>query len=142
MSNDKDKKEKDDKGAVVSSTGKTKLEGQIDGVIKWFSQERLRFIHALGVDYYVHVTDIQGTSLPSNGDTVTFTAAQGDKGLKAERVNILKRANAPSGFSSNSITSHIVKAHFTIWGFKALVGLVGALLFRLYSADYILFYEQ
>jgi CspA family cold shock protein len=59
-----------------------------DGTVKFFNRlKNFGFIHGEdGNDYFVHVSGLKpGVSL-NEGDKVTFTIVQGDKGPKAEEV--------------------------------------------------------
>jgi|GEM_PF-589106 len=120
------------KSASKESVVSKGVSGMKSGIVKWFSKEKgYGFITADDTDYYVHVKDIKGTTLPMNGDTVSFAVTESDKGLKAERVSITKSGSASGGLFGNDIAGNIVKAHFRIWGFKVLIGLIGAVLFGL-----------
>jgi cold shock CspA family protein len=64
------------------------------GTVKWFSSEKgYGFITSeSGEDHYFNVQSVEGTSLPSNGDSVSFESKPGNKGLKAVNVSITERA--------------------------------------------------
>ena len=60
-----------------------------EGTVKFYNRmKRFGFIHGEdGNDYFVHETGLKpGVSL-NEGDKVTFTIVQGDKGPKAEEVD-------------------------------------------------------
>jgi len=64
------------------------VKNMTEGTVKFYNRvKRFGFIHGDdGNDYFVHETGIKaGTSL-NEGDKVTFTVGQGDKGPKAENV--------------------------------------------------------
>lgn len=74
----------------------------MEGKVKFFNRKKgFGFIHGDdGNDYFVHFSAIpKGTFLHDN-DTVSFEGGQGDRGLKADKVQLLSSA-APqeSGYS-------------------------------------------
>jgi CspA family cold shock protein len=64
------------------------------GKVKWFDNRKgIGFISQdSGPDVFVHYSSIQGTGFKTlnEGDPVIFEAVEGEKGLKAEKV---QRAN-------------------------------------------------
>jgi cold shock CspA family protein/DNA-directed RNA polymerase subunit RPC12/RpoP len=62
----------------------------VQGKVKWFSSEKgYGFITVDNdEDFYFHVSNICGSSLPNNGDLVSFEPKTGKKGLKAQNVVI------------------------------------------------------
>lgn len=70
----------------------------MQGTVKWFSSEKgYGFITPeSGEDHYFNVRSINGASLPSNGDTVTFDPKPGKKGPRASNVIITVKATAQS----------------------------------------------
>ena len=77
----------------------------MEGTVKFFNRKKgFGFISGEdGQDYFVHFTGLtQGTFLRDN-DKVSFETAQGERGLKAQKVVLLEKASdrgdAPSGKS-------------------------------------------
>lgn len=75
----------------------------MEGTVKFFNRKKgFGFISGEdGQDYFVHFTGLtQGTFLRDN-DKVSFETAQGERGLKAQKVVLLEkassRADAPAG---------------------------------------------
>lgn len=66
----------------------------MQGTVKWFSSDKgYGFITPEGgEDHYFNVQDINGASLPSNGDLVKFESKSGKKGLRAVNVTITEKA--------------------------------------------------
>lgn len=64
----------------------------MDGVVKWFSEEKgYGFItDKNNKDYYFHVSDIKGASLPKNGQDVYFDSETTQKGYKAKNIVLTK----------------------------------------------------
>ena len=64
------------------------------GTVKWFSSDKgYGFITSQeNEDHFFNVQNIQGASLPNNGDSVQFKSTVGDKGAKATNVVIVKKA--------------------------------------------------
>jgi len=64
-----------------------------NGQVKWFSSEKgYGFIVGEdGEDRYFNIKDLKGVDLPQNGDKVTFTSANGKKGLKAINISITNK---------------------------------------------------
>lgn len=71
----------------------------MQGTVKWFSQEKgFGFITPeSGSDHYFNVQSVNGASLPSNGDKVSFDSKPGNKGPRAFNISIISKA-----VSSNS----------------------------------------
>ena len=71
----------------------------MQGTVKWFSQEKgFGFITPeSGGDHYFNVQSVNGASLPSNGDKVSFDSKPGNKGPRAFNITIISKA-----VSSNS----------------------------------------
>lgn len=68
----------------------------VKGTVKWFSRDKgYGFITSQDDghegDLYFHVKDIQGATLPNNGDSVEFDVVTAQKGSKAVRVVIVQR---------------------------------------------------
>ncbi len=75
----------------------------MEGVVKFFNRKKgFGFISGSdGKDYFVHFTAVaQGTFLRDN-DKVSFDAAEGERGSKAENVKLLEKASDRSGSASN-----------------------------------------
>ena len=85
---------------VVEIGGISKMEG----TVKFFNRKKgFGFISGEdGKDYFVHFTALPRGAFLHDNDKVSFNAVEGDRGLKAENVQILQKA-APSerGNSSN-----------------------------------------
>jgi len=61
----------------------------MQGMVKWFGIKKgYGFIEAQGVDYFVHIKDIQENSQLDKGDKVSFEAEKAPKGFKA--INVRK----------------------------------------------------
>jgi len=76
----------------------------MEGTVKFFSRKKgFGFISgADGKDYFVHFTALpQGTFLRDN-DKVSFEAVEGDRGLKADKVQLLQKASEMEGSSESS----------------------------------------
>ncbi|AUS68105.1 cold-shock protein [Escherichia albertii] len=60
----------------------------MDGVIKWFSEEKgYGFItDKNNKDYYFHVSDIKGALLPERGNNVHFEIETSPKGERARKI--------------------------------------------------------
>ena len=69
----------------------------MEGTVKFFNQDKnFGFIAADdGKDYYVHVSGLkEGVSI-KEGDKVSFKVVEGDKGPKAEEVEMAGEAEKP-----------------------------------------------
>ncbi len=64
----------------------------MDGVVKWFSEEKgYGFItDKNNKDYYFHVSDVKGASLPENGQDVYFDSEMTQKGYRAKNIVLTK----------------------------------------------------
>ncbi|EBW7768948.1 cold shock domain-containing protein, partial [Salmonella enterica subsp. enterica serovar Louisiana] len=64
----------------------------MDGVVKWFSEEKgYGFItDKNNKDYYFHVSDVKGASLPENGQDVYFDSETTQKGYRAKNIVLTK----------------------------------------------------
>lgn len=67
----------------------------MDGIVKWFSEEKgYGFItDKYNNDYYFHVSDVKGASLPEKTQSVNFDAETTLKGRRAKNI-ILTKSNA------------------------------------------------
>ncbi|OYT54452.1 MAG: DNA-binding protein [Candidatus Altiarchaeales archaeon ex4484_2] len=63
----------------------------VDGTIKFFNDvKNYGFIEGDdGNDYFVHRSDIVGEASLAEGDRVSFTPVEGDRGPKADKVEKL-----------------------------------------------------
>jgi cold shock CspA family protein len=68
----------------------------MQGTVKWYSSEKgYGFVTSdKGEDHYFNVKDINGATLPSNGDSVQFDSKPSDKCPRAFNLKII--AKAPS----------------------------------------------
>ena len=76
----------------------------MEGTVKFFNRKKgFGFISGEdGKDYFVHFTALpQGTFLRDN-DKVSFEAVEGDRGLKADKVQLLQKASEMEGSSESS----------------------------------------
>lgn len=83
----------------------------MQGRVKWFSEEKgYGYIVADdGKEHYFNIRDIQGTSLPRNGDAVTFASGQGTKGPRASSVVI--DTNSQSNTGSRNTDERVTCPH-------------------------------
>ena len=75
-----------------------------EGTVKFFNAEKqFGFINGDdGKSYYFHATQVeQGTRL-TDGDKVSFTAVQGERGPKAEHVKKIAKAKEPESEESEA----------------------------------------
>jgi CspA family cold shock protein len=98
----------------------------MNGTVKWFNKEKgFGFICVSGHDdYFFHVSHIQGSQLPDNGDSVTFLPELGKKGkLVATKVTIIQKAIRESG------TPYYGKPRYeNVYGTQAGRGTVGGVI--------------
>lgn len=76
-------------------------EKKMEGTVKFFNRQKgFGFISGNdGKDYFVHFTALpQGVTLRDN-DRVSFEPAEGERGLKAESVQLLEKASERDGSS-------------------------------------------
>lgn len=74
----------------------------MEGKVKFFNTKKgFGFIHGDDEkDYFVHISAVpRGVFLREN-DSVTFDAAEGDRGLKAENVQLVGGSSAGAGSSA------------------------------------------
>lgn len=72
----------------------------VNGTVKWFNKEKgFGFICVSDHDdYFFHVSQVQGSQLPDNGDSVTFFPGLGKNGKpSATKVTITQKAIRESG---------------------------------------------
>ena len=70
-------------------------EEKMEGTVKFFNRKKgFGFVHGDDEqDYFVHFTNVaKGTFLRDN-DRVSFDSAEGDRGLKAENVQLLQKGS-------------------------------------------------
>jgi len=73
----------------------------MEGTVKFFNRKKgFGFISGQdGKDYFVHFTGLsQGTFIRDN-DVVSFEAEEGERGLKATNVKLLRKASEMGGDS-------------------------------------------
>ncbi len=74
----------------------------MEGTVKFFNRSKgFGFINGDdGKDYFVHVSALpQGVFLRDN-DRVSFNPSEGDRGLKAQDVQLLEKGSDRGGFSA------------------------------------------
>ncbi|MBI4983034.1 cold shock domain-containing protein [Candidatus Woesearchaeota archaeon] len=77
----------------------------MQGTVKFFNRKKgFGFISGEdGKDYFVHFTGLAKGTFIRDNDIVSFDSAEGDRGLKAENVQLVKKASesgaAPQGES-------------------------------------------
>lgn len=73
--------------------GLINMTDKVNGTVKWFNEGKgFGFIESDGTDYFVHFSAIQGTGFKTltEGESVRFKAAQGQKGPQAEEVEVVE----------------------------------------------------
>jgi len=67
----------------------------MEGIVKFFNQKKgFGFISGDdGKDYFVHFTALPKGTFLRDGDKVSFNSAEGDRGLKAENVQLLEKGS-------------------------------------------------
>jgi CspA family cold shock protein len=76
----------------------------MQGTVKFFNRKKgFGFISGEdGKDYFVHFSGLaQGTFIRDN-DIVSFDGTEGDRGLKAENVQLIKKGSEIAGGESGS----------------------------------------
>ena len=76
----------------------------MEGTVKFFNRKKgFGFISGEdGKDYFVHFTALPRGAYLHDNDKVSFNGVEGDRGLKAENVQILQKAAPAEGEASNS----------------------------------------
>ncbi|MFA6461181.1 MAG: cold shock domain-containing protein [Candidatus Woesearchaeota archaeon] len=81
----------------------------MQGTVKFFNRKKgFGFISGEdGKDYFVHFTSLAKGTFIRDNDVVSFDTGEGERGLKAENVQLIKKASemegaAPQGESENS----------------------------------------
>ena len=78
----------------------------MEGTVKFFNRKKgFGFVSGQdGKDYFVHFTGLsQGTFIRDN-DVVSFDAEEGERGLKATNVKLLKKASELGGSEGSEST--------------------------------------
>ena len=66
----------------------------MEGKVKFFNiSKNYGFIDDGGMDYFFHVTDVQGSKFLEAGDIVSFESQQDPKGLRAQSIQLIKRGD-------------------------------------------------
>lgn len=67
----------------------------MEGTVKFFNRKKgFGFISGEdGKDYFVHFTALAKGTFIRDNDIVSFDTAEGDRGLKAENVQLVKKAS-------------------------------------------------
>ena len=66
----------------------------MEGKVKFFNiSKNYGFIDDGGMDYFFHVTDVEGPKLLESGDVVSFESQQEEKGLRARNIQLIKRGD-------------------------------------------------
>lgn len=68
------------------------MSDKIRGTVKWFNENKgFGFLEANGKDYFAHFKSIVGDGFKtlSEGASVMFKPAQGQKGLQAEEIEVI-----------------------------------------------------
>ncbi len=81
----------------------------MQGTVKFFNRKKgFGFISGEdGKDYFVHFTSLAKGTFIRDNDIVSFDTAEGERGLKADNVQLIKKASemegaAPHGGQHNS----------------------------------------
>ncbi len=76
----------------------------MEGKVKFFNRVKgFGFITGDdGKDYFVHYTSLADKTFIREGDVVSFNGTEGDRGLKAENVNLVKKASELGGSTEGS----------------------------------------
>lgn len=76
----------------------------MEGTVKWFSaKDGYGFIETEGKDVFVHFSAIEGAGYKSlnKGDKVQFETIEGEKGIQAQNVTVLKSAEVKKSDTSD-----------------------------------------
>ncbi len=67
----------------------------MEGTVKFFNRKKgFGFISGEdGKDYFVHISSLAPGTFLRDNDRVSFSAAQGDRGFKAENVKLLEKGS-------------------------------------------------
>ncbi len=76
----------------------------MEGTVKFFNRKKgFGFIHGEDEkDYFVHFTALPKGVFLRDGDRVSFDAVEGDRGLKAQNVQLLQKGSEIRGESTGS----------------------------------------
>ena len=87
----------------------------MEGKVKFFNRVKgFGFITGdNGKDYFVHYSGITPGTFIREGDVVSFDGSEGDRGLKAENVTLLKKASELVGKGSSQAPSEDTDAEET-----------------------------
>ena len=71
----------------------------MEGTVKFYNRKKgFGFIHGDDEqDYFVHFTALPRGTFIRDNDRVSFTGAQGERGLKAENVQLLQKGSEREG---------------------------------------------
>ena len=71
----------------------------MQGTVKFFNRKKgFGFISGEdGKDYFVHFTSLAKGTFIRDNDVVSFDTGEGDRGLKAENVQLIKKASEMEG---------------------------------------------
>ena len=71
----------------------------MEGIVKFFNRNKgFGFIHGDDEkDYFVHFTALPRNVFLRDNDRVSFEAVEGDRGLKADKVQLLQKGSERSG---------------------------------------------
>lgn len=106
----------------------------MDGIVKWFSKEKgYGFIAVPGADdSYFHVSQVKGSELPNNGDTVTFEPTTGRNG-KSSATNVLitsRKSLKPEVpyYGKPTYYTHVAKTEGNRLASAGVLGTIGAII--------------
>lgn len=61
-----------------------------EGKVKWFDErKKYGFIESKEGDFFVHVSEVQGSKPLEQGDRVSFESIETERGKKATKVKLL-----------------------------------------------------
>ena len=72
----------------IYKTNKEELE-MVEGTVKFFNEQKeFGFIKADEGDVFLHISKINGDTIPKENDIVDFDIVEGDRGLQAHNVTV------------------------------------------------------
>lgn len=76
----------------------------MEGIVKFFNRKKgFGFIHGDDEkDYFVHFTALPRNVFLRDNDRVSFEAVEGDRGLKADKVQLLQKGSERTGSEEGS----------------------------------------